>query len=49
MGSLQQNWENRNEECIPFKEKKTELLNYIVGAVINIAPFGKAGFYETSY
>ena len=32
------------------KEKKMmKLLNYILSAVINIVPFGKADFYETSY
>ena len=31
------------------KRKKMELLNYILSAMINIVPFRKTDFYETSY
>lgn len=41
----------RTRNISPSKEekKKMKLLNYTLSAVINIVPFGKADFYETSY
>lgn len=41
----------RTRNISPSKEEKNKmkLLNYTLSAVINIVPFGKADFYETSY